>query len=534
MAAKAKDEREERAELLAHALGDFDAFCRGLCWIVGKDKQRQTLKFNPIQRKYNKARTWRDVVLKPRQIGFSTLELARDVFTFLQPGQRVIVICQTDAGNTYLKKFSSDVERIFEGLERAGLQLDFGERATGRWSLPKRDSFLQIIECGASEAAADKKGRGGTYTRVHSTEAAFYEHPDLTLNALLEGVPSLEGTSVVFESTPNGVDNWFHAKFVNAQSGASAYKAHFFPWFDDPTYRAALTQGENIEPRNAREQELVEKFGITPEQLKWYRQKVIDKGQDLVDQEYASDSVRTFLTSGRLYFELARLDELALMVRDPRESTAEFRRWADPDDREPTLVSFDTAEGLGPDGDWTVATAWGRLSRRHLWTMRAQLRPKPFARLALPHIKALNAPTVVVERNKGLAMIEALEELDCPGVYYDHDGKPGFYTSETSKAVVLEQFASALRDGVLKTPDAVAVAEMRGFVVNPRTGKPYAPGKGKKDRPGDDWIMSAAIGWRVMLEPVSSMQAEAFDPRPAFDDIAGGRFSEDASTGYGF
>jgi len=492
---------QERAELLARACFDFEMFCKVLVQIRTKDGQRDFLKFNPIQRKYNAVRTWRDIALKPRQIGFSTIETARDVFKFIQPGQSVLLVCQTDKDSTYKNKFAADIERIFEGMRRAGIRLDFTKDAVGSWALADRDSFLQIVEAGASKASASKKGRGGTYTRIHSTEAAFYEFPEQALNAALEGVPLLPGTEVVFESTPNGVDNWFHGMFSAAQAGTNGYKAHFFAWFEDPSYRLPLAPGERVTPRTDRERELVDVHGIDQAQLKWYRAKVEQKGQDLTDQEYASDPIRTFLTSGRLYFDLGALDRLAGNMRPTIHERGSLLVWERPKPMAKYVIGVDTAEGLGDDGDWSIGIVRDRKTRAHIATLRCKLRPNPFADELVKLARDYNDAELSIERNKGMALISAVERIGYRKIYHDHDNKPGIFTSSASRPVLLEDLSETVRDGSFVTNDPVQLREMRGFVIDPRTGRPYAPGKQRKDGVSDDSIFADAMGFRCMLTP---------------------------------
>lgn len=511
MAATTTGHREaaERAELLARALADFERFCGSLIWIAPKDGPRATLRFNPIQRKYNAARTWRDVVLKGRQIGLSTIELARDVWRFLQPGQRVIVLCQSQTDHAILNKLSDDLVRMFDGLKRAGLSLPFGTETRTSWTLPHRDSTLTLIEAGASEAAAQKKGRGGTFTRVHATEVAMWEYPEQSLNALLEAVPRAPHTEVVFESTPRGVGNFFHQKFVDAQSRRGDYTAHFFAWFDDPTYAVPLSPGEVLEPENDRERELVDVHGCSAEQLKWYRAKVIDKGQDLTDQEYPSDPFRCFLTKGRTFFDMKALDAMGLQQRAPIEvrDGGDVRIWRRArGGSESFVLGVDAAEGLGDDGDWTYGTIWSRRSKEHVATVQTKARENIAADKLIAIAREFNDAEIVVERNKGLAIIGAIERAGYRGVFYDEDDKPGIFTSTASRPAMLADLASAVRDGSLTTSDAALIEQMRAFVIDGRTGRPFAPGKHLKNGTGDDGIFSCAMAWAVLLRPSPDLE----------------------------
>jgi len=52
---------------------------------------------------------------------------------------------------------------------------------------------------------------------------------------LLEAVPQ-EGR-VIFESTANGIGNYFHTLWTSACERRSGYKPHFYVWWEDPGYR---------------------------------------------------------------------------------------------------------------------------------------------------------------------------------------------------------------------------------------------------------------------------------------------------------
>jgi len=521
---KAADEATERANLFSYALADFQRFCGSLIWIVPKDGKRKKLRFNTIQQRYCQQRTWRDVLVKSRQVGMTTLEIARDVWKFVHaPGQRVIVVCQSMTDHAILNKMSSDIQRMLDGLRYFGLDLPFATESRTAWTLPDRDSSLTLIEAGASEAAAQKKGRGGTYTRVHATEVATWEYPDLTLNALLEAVPKRPDTEVVFESTPKGVGNYFHARFVGAQAGTNGYAPQFFPWFLDDDCWTELDPGEVIEPQSERERELVEKYELPPERVKFFRQKLGEKNGDInaVDEEYPTDPVRCFLTSGKVYFDLGALDRIVPNMREPIVEIEHLRKpfEAGPDAKfiipledlqvyeppvpgEKYVIGTDPAEGLGEDGDDTASGVFHQKTRRHCATLRNQLDSNAHADQLIQLARHYNDAWIAVERNKGIALIRALERLGYPFVYYDpDDGKPGIATTTASRPVMLEELGDAVRDGSFHTDDKLLLTEMRGFVRDPRTGRPYAPGKGRKNGVGDDGIFMAAIAWRAMLVP---------------------------------
>ena len=490
------------AELLARGFQRFEAFA-GLVSIVPKSGARCKLRLNEIQRAYCEARTPRDVVLKPRQIGFTTIEQARDVYRFLtSPGARVVTTCQSFTDHTPQRVLAKNYEVMFESLQALGLRLNFKTRTGNEWTLADRDASLRIVEAGASEAAASKKGRAGTITRLHLTETAFYEYADETLNALLECVPPPElGSEIVSESTPNGASGTFYRQCKGARSGTSGFRFHFFPWFAASEHAVRLDADETVKPRNERERLLLERHGLRPEQLKWYQRKVAEKGsQDLVDQEYPSDPDTCFLVSGRCFFDAQLCAAQLETAEEPIaiEERGALRIWQLPKADASYVIGADTAEGGG--GDPSAALVFERGTGAHVATLHGQYIPWDFAAALMRLSQRFNWATIAPERNNhGHAVIQALVREHRAGdaalLYIHYDGKYGWLTNEASRAPMLDAFDAAHRRGTFATNDRTLLGQMRTFVIN-------ANGKAEAARgENDDLVLGGGVGWAVLTRP---------------------------------
>lgn len=497
------------AQALAEAFSDFRSFA-GLLDIVNKGGQRQKLTLNEIQRAYCRARTGRDVALKPRQVGFTTLEQARDIFHFLtRPGARVVATCQSMTDHTPRKVLAKNYDVMFGSLERLGIRLNWKTKTGSEWVLDDRDASLRIIEAGASEAAAEKKGRAGTITRLHLTETAFYEYADATLNALLECVPAPEfGSEIVSESTPNGAHGTFYRQCKSAIAGTSGFRFHFFPWFSAREYAVPLDEGERVEPRNERERLLVERYGLRPEQLKWYQRKVASRGDaELVAQEYPNDPDTCFLVSGRCFFDLALIAEAIAGAAEPIavEDRGRLRIWQQPQRGSSYVIGADTAEGGG--GDPSAALVYERGTGQHVATMHGQYIPWDFAGALVALGRRYNGAAIAPERNNhGHAVIQAMQREHRYGrLYVHHDGKPGWLTNEASRAPMLDALDASHRRGTFNTNDTAFLGQMRTFVITD-SGKAEAA-KGEQD----DLIMGGAIGWAVLTRPGVHRDMSALD-----------------------
>jgi hypothetical protein len=495
----ASGDQRRRAEFLAWALADFRRFC-GLLQIQPKGGGGR-IRFNlsPIQRQYDAARTPRDIILKPRQVYITTLEAARDLWFFLtRPGARVIVVCQSQTDGAPFKDISEKFRLFFDSLSRAGLRLEFGRESMGEWSLPSRDATMRIIQAGASEAAAAKKGRGGTVNRLHVTEAAFFERAETTFNSLLESVPGPEhGSEVVNESTPNGVGGFYYEQWQAAVRGESGYRPHFFRWWDHPEYTLALDEGERVEPATELEQKLVG-LGVAPAQLKWYRRKIAEKGAALTAQEYPSDPETCFLVSGRNFFDQEITSRLLALAADPLESRdrGRIRIYRKPEPGKAYILSVDTSEGGG--GDPSGGILRERATGEHCATIDGQYQPWELGKVSAALGCEYGETLIAVERNNhGHAVLQSLEREEKYKKLYEHaDKKLGWPTNPVTRPQMLDELEDAHRRGLWKSQDKRVLTQFRSFVIS-ATGKPEAA-VGEHD----DLVMAEAIGWAVRQIPV--------------------------------
>ena len=485
---------------MATAKGNFRAFCE-LVRIAPKDPRQGSkipLRHNAIQDLFEVNRTGRDVVLKPRQIGFTTLEVARDLWTFVaKAGARVVIVCQSTSDGAPAKLISGILVLMIGALVEAGWPLKFRTEAWNEWVLDSGNS-LRIAVAGASETSASKKGRAGTITRLHLTETAFYEYAATTLNALYECVPGPEtGSEIVSESTPNGAAGVFFEQCKSAQLGKTDFKFHFYPWHAHEEYRRELDPGEEL-ALDAEEVEFT-KLGVTLEQLKWRRVKIAEKGRAAFDQEYASDPETCFVVSGAGYFDTDRVSAIIATAETQKplelRSHGQMRIYARPRPGARYVLPLDPSEGTG--GDPAAGVMLDRATGEHVATIDGQFTPYQLAKAAAELATEYNEALVAPERNNhGHAVILALTKTDgvTPPLYsevYEHeDGHFGFPTNPATRPEILSDFEDAVRNGYATTPDAAVASQLRTFVLI--DGKPQAA-----NGSNDDLVMAYAIGWSV-------------------------------------
>lgn len=510
---------------------DFVSFATELD-VIDKHGSRIAIRPSAMISMFEAQRSGWDIVLKPRQVWFTTWECARDIWYFItQPGARVVLVCQADKDNEAVRELSTRI-RVMLGTDDAarastdgkcGLlgkypTLGVRENSLTHWSFG--DASLRIISAGASKNAAEKKGRAGTIHRLHITEISSFEYARSTMNAILECVPRTNAKSeVVIESTARGAEGLFYELYNAAKSGANSFRPFFFAWMKHREYRLGLEPGEVVKVTTPREKELVRKHGASAEQVKWYRAKVGDKGQDLTDQEYPMDEETCWLVGGRTYLNVERTKLLLTMTIDPIATETfkssvpdasvrnDLRIWKHPQPRREYVVIADPAEGL-PGKDKCAAAVYDRGSGEHVASVHGLWRTHEFARVLERVGFMFNTALVVVERiNHGHAVLNALLRLGVaaagvnagdkpyPNIYFDDDEHAGWKTGPVQRATALEAFEAAHRKGEWSSPDRDALDEMLKFVVH-KTGKvAAAPGA------NDDRVLVHVIALRILSVP---------------------------------
>lgn len=206
-----------------------------LYWIVNKEGQRVKFEMNTSQAQLVSDLHGRDIILKARQIGFTTLVclIALDECLFNQDWNAAIIAHQLDDAK---KIFDSKVKFPYEHLPD-GLR----ERVR-----PVRDSVDTLALSNNSNLEVKVSARSGTYQRLHISEFGKIcaKFPQKAREIITGSLPAAEKGQITIESTAEGQEGRFYEMCREAQGAEGRslspleYKFHFFPWWDQEEYRA--------------------------------------------------------------------------------------------------------------------------------------------------------------------------------------------------------------------------------------------------------------------------------------------------------
>jgi hypothetical protein len=153
-------------------------------------------------------------------------------------------------------------------------------------------------------AGNESVGRSQTNQYFHGSEVAFWKNTSELVKGVLQTVPDMEETEVIYESTANGVGNFFHQQCIAAMKGEGEYQFIFVPWYWQDEY---VKKVPDDFARTELERGLIDLYGdngLTDANLVWRRNKIIELSTDGNDglkafkQEYPCDPHEAFQVTG--------------------------------------------------------------------------------------------------------------------------------------------------------------------------------------------------------------------------------------------
>lgn len=235
----------------------------------------------------------RAILLKGRQQGASTYVEARFMWKVTHNKGVKAFILTHDGEST---------NALFEMTERYYDNLPVHIKPTTSAANAKELHFDKL-DSGYKIGTAGNKvvGRGQTIQFFHGSEVSFWENASEHTKGVMQAVPDGDNTEVIYESTANGVGNFFHEQWKLAEKGLSEFQAIFVPWFWQSEYSKEVPEG--FIPTDE-EKKLVSVYGLDNKQLQWRRVKIGELTTDGADglksfkQEYPMNAAEAFQVSG--------------------------------------------------------------------------------------------------------------------------------------------------------------------------------------------------------------------------------------------
>ena len=500
------------------------------------DAQRKL--YAVAKRQQDAGKPVRLIILKARQLGFSTLTegLIFHACATRRNVNALIVAHREDAtANLFRmsKLFYDELPAPVKPMLRASnaQELVFENPSKLRSEREARPGLRSRIRC--ATAGGRGIGRSDTLQCVHLSEYAFW--PDgadgkaSTLAGILQAVPSLPGTMVVIESTANGFED-FKERWDAAVAGENDFEPVFFAWFENPDYSMPVVPGTEWTPE---ERDLKAAYRLTDEQLQWRRWRVANNcggSLDMFRQEYPASPGEAFLHSGTGVFDNEQI-VLRLERMPSPAGRGEFTdgEWTEsetgaitlyelPEEGVPYVLGGDTA---GEGSDYFTAIVIDNVTGRIAAKLRQKYSEPEYVRQIYALGRFYNDALVAIETNFSTYPVMKLQEMEYPNQYsreredtYTRQMKKsyGFRTDRQSRPRAIANLVEVFSSHPEWFTDRELLEEMLTFCYNEDHRPEALAGK------HDDLVMGAAITYAVRHQQRMTVLTEPEKPREKLID----------------
>lgn len=402
-----------------------------------------------------------NIILKFRQAGITELISMYCLWLAMyHPNKKINIISIKD---TTAKKVLKKIKYMYKNLP-SYLQVPIVNGRTGEYGSASmiefnNGSFIESIPT-SSEA-----GRSESLSLLVIDEAAIVRWADQIWAAAF---PTLStGGSAIVNSTPYGIGNFYHSKWVDAIAGGNEFTPIRLFWRMHPE-----------------------------RDIEWYNQMSTALGPKRTAQEIDGD----FLSSGNSVFDLMDIKAIEDCLSEfpiiKRRYNGQYLQFNEPEPDKDYFIGADVATGRATD--YSAFTCMDKGGEEQA-VYKGRMSVDKYARLLGDTGQLFNWATLAPESNDvGLAVTSMLQAEGYPKLYYfqkmvkkkgktkpEVDTAPGWLTTSKNRPVIIDGLEADIRNDVITCKDPFFVYEAKTFIYD-SLGRPVAMGKHKANREGDD------------------------------------------------
>ena len=442
-------------------------FFRKYCYITHPIKGRVLFHLYPFQEEVlNDFRNNRfNIINKSRQLGISTLSAGFSLWTMMFNKDKTVLCIATKQETA--RGMVEKVQFMYDNLPN-WLKGNQKPIANNKLSFQLANNSRIVATSAASDA-----GRSYAVSLLLVDEAAFIEGIDRIYTSIKPTIAT--GGGIIALSSPNGVGNWFHKMYTEAEIGKNDFKAIKLPWSLHPDRDEHWLEREraNMSPREFAQE---------------YDCDFLGSGNSVIEPDTLSFYEQTF-------------------IQDPIERRfmgGDFWIWAYPDYSKSYIISADVARGDG--SDYSTFHIIDVENCEQVAEYKSQVDTRTFGNMLVSVASEYNNALLVVENaNIGWDVVNTIIEKGYPNMYYsprsygemnvdkwiskmDSDQTvPGFTTSAKTRPLVVSKMESYLRDRHFTFRSKRLLEELRVFI--------WMHGKAQAQSGyNDDLVMALGIG----------------------------------------
>ena len=406
-----------------------------------------------------------NIVLKARQLGLSTLTAgyALWMMTFQQDKNILVIATKQETAKNLVTKVRVMHANLPGWLKQPCVE---DNKLSLRY---KNGSQIKAV------ASSEESGRSEALSLLIIDEAAFIDKIDTIWGAAQQTLAT--GGRALVISTPNGVGNFFHKTWVDAENGVNDFNFIKLHW--------------SVHPE--REQE-------------WRDEQDKLLGPSLAAQECDCD----FITSGRGVIDGLLLENLKeSSVREPIEKRgidSNYWIWQPPNYTKNYVVSADVSRGDGTD--YSAFHIIDVETLEQVAEYKGKISTQDFGNMLVNVASEYNNALLVVENNNiGWAAIQQVIDREYPNLFYtskdlqyvdvqhqitnkyrvqERNMVPGFSTTQKTRPLIIAKLEEMFREESVMVHSQRLIDELFVFIYNGNRAEAMTGYN-------DDLVMSFAI-----------------------------------------
>lgn len=423
-----------KKQKISKVMNSFDLFCKNFIKIVDNDGELVPFELNDQQQYFIENTGKYNLILKPRQLGFTTASLAYCLWMAVTNSNTNYLIVSYKGDSA--KDLFAKLKRMNEHLPKAKYDV---------FPSTVRDNRDELVFSNGSTIRSTTTGnkdlgRGMNLMYILLSEAAFYDDLNGILLSLEPALQKTERSKIVLESTANGFND-FQKLYDRANKGLSKYKAFFFPFYSSAyekqfaydiqeavKWYTASNKGQRLNAKDLiTEQKQLHENGCSLNMLMWREYIMQDKNKNQFYQEYPATDIQAFINTGQSIFDQTKIAEQINYILPPL-SKDELEHIPDvlkqyigkgldvfhlPKHKQRMFAGVDVASGSG--NDYSTMSVFDAGGQQYVSFYRNDIPVYKFAEIVREIGLFFNYAFIVIERNGfGTSILERLREGDNP------------------------------------------------------------------------------------------------------------------------
>ncbi len=401
-----------------------------------------------------------NVIVKARQLGISTICAGYIAWMLLFYKDKNVLVMATkyNTASNMVKKVKFLVKNVPDWLKIATVNVD------------NKHSF-ELTNGSQVKAipTSPDAGRSEAVSLLVVDEAAHIENMEEIWTALYPTIST--GGRCIALSSPNGMGNWFHKTYEDAQNNQNLFIPTNLPW--------------DVHPDHDHE---------------WFENET----KNLAKREIAQEYLCSFNASGETVVDPEDMEWLRKSVSEPKYKSwvdRNYHIWKPYNHQGKYLLVADVARGDG--ADYSVFHIINVSTMEQVAEYQGKCEPDQFCKLLIDAGREYGNALIVIENNNiGFTVAQRVAEIGYRNLYYSNKNSheyvdanmaygnsavvPGFTTSVKTRPLIIAKLDEIIRNKAIHINSARLVRELEKFIwVH---GRPEAQ-KGYND----DLVMSLAI-----------------------------------------